>query len=78
MAKEPKSDESPPPRVHFRAHCPTCLWTGRPFQHIAHADDAAKDHANIKKHVTHVIDHYKLRVTGTTHRPATLGEGSGA
>jgi hypothetical protein len=58
-----------PPR--YRPTCPTCPWTGREYTRSAYAEQAAADHCKDKGHVTHVIDHYGLRVVGTTAYPDT-------
>ena len=56
--------------VRYRARCPACPWTGREYSRYSQAEDAARDHAERTVHDTHVIDHYGLRVAGSTIRPA--------
>ncbi len=56
--------------ARYRARCPTCPWTGREFSRYTSAEDAARDHAKRRYHDTHVIDHYGLRIAGSTIRPA--------
>ncbi|WP_162605847.1 DUF6349 family protein [Jiangella aurantiaca] len=56
--------------ARYRARCPACPWTGREFTRYSHAEEAARDHAKRHFHDTHVIDHYGLRIAGSTIRPA--------
>nr|WP_157987471.1 DUF6349 family protein [Jiangella endophytica] len=56
--------------VRYRARCPKCSWTGREYSRYSHAEEAARDHAKRHFHDTHVIDHYGLRIAGSTIRPA--------
>lgn len=65
--------------ARYRGHCPTCPWTGRPLASYGEAEKAAQAHAQEKKHRTHVLDHYSLRVTGSgfdqTGNPARMSGG---
>lgn len=58
--------------ARYRARCPTCPWTGREYSRYSYAEEAARDHAKRLFHDTHVIDHYGLRITGSTIRPAEI------
>lgn len=59
--------------VTFRAHCPKCPWTGRSYSKYGDADTAARDHAREHGHRTWVLDHYDLKVIGSTVDPADPG-----
>ncbi|SDU86896.1 hypothetical protein SAMN04488563_6937 [Jiangella alkaliphila] len=53
----------------YRAHCPTCRKSGRQFRSYGLAEQAAGGHTDKFRHTTYVIDHYGVRVTGSTQRP---------
>lgn len=58
--------------VGYRARCPACSWTGREYTRYSRAEDAAREHAKRNFHGTHVIDHYGLRIAGSTIHPADV------
>jgi hypothetical protein len=56
-----------PPR--YRPRCLTCPWTGRERSRYSYAAEAAKDHTGTTGHLAFVLDHYGLRVVGSTTYP---------
>lgn len=52
--------------ARYRAYCSKCKSSGREFTQYGTAETAAKGHADDSKHVTWVIDHYGIKVIGST------------
>lgn len=58
-----------PPAVHYQARCESCTDRSRRFLTYSSAETAAERHTEQTAHTTYVVDHYGLRVSGSTVRP---------
>lgn len=53
----------------YRWLCPTCHTKGRELSSSAAAEHAGAEHTKTFRHTTYLVDHYGMRVVGSTQRP---------